>query len=86
MTSLVDFVFRKSPSLERKSGLKSIRDLFKQVVHLLNLFCGHGLDDEHLVSAEEQSIEVYAVTPICADMMCKSAQLQIVHYLQNFEL
>ena len=58
MTSLVDFVFRKSPSWERNSGLKSIRDLFKQVVHLLNLFCGHGLDDEHLVSTREQSNEV----------------------------
>ena len=58
MTSLVDFVFRKSPSWEGNSGLKSIRNLFKQVVHLLNLFCGHGLDDEHLVSTREQSNEV----------------------------
>ena len=43
---------------EKNSSLKSIRDLFKQVVHLLNLFCGHRLDDEHLVSTEEQSNEV----------------------------
>ena len=55
---LGNFVFRKSPSWERKSGLKSIRDLFKQVVHLLDLFCGHCLDDEHLVSTREQSNEV----------------------------
>ena len=58
MTSLVDFVFWKSPSWKGNSGLKSIRYLFKQVVHLLDLFCGHCLDDEHLVSTREQSNEV----------------------------
>ena len=70
MTSLVDFVFRKSPSWKGNSGLKSIRYLFKQVVHLLDLFCGHCLDDEHLVSTREQSNEVQAVTPIYVYVMC----------------